>query len=67
MDVYKYIMEKPNIVKRLNTIIQDSEKPRINLVGKTSTSKIELHFSPCLFCAYVKIFILYLSFDSRFF
>ncbi|CAB3984374.1 UDP-glucose:glyco glucosyltransferase 1-like [Paramuricea clavata] len=35
MDVYKYIMEKPNVVKRLNTIIQDSTKPRIDLVGRS--------------------------------
>ncbi len=37
MDVYKYIMEKPNVVKRLNTIIQDSTKPRVDLVGRSWT------------------------------
>ena len=30
-------MEKPNVVKRLNTIIQDPTKPRIDLVGRSWT------------------------------
>ncbi|XP_028405524.1 UDP-glucose:glycoprotein glucosyltransferase 1-like isoform X2 [Dendronephthya gigantea] len=40
MDVYKYIMEKPNVVKRLNTIIQDSTRPRIDLVGRPWTEDL---------------------------
>ncbi|XP_046852680.1 UDP-glucose:glycoprotein glucosyltransferase 1-like isoform X2 [Xenia sp. Carnegie-2017] len=40
MDVYKYMMEKPNVVKRLNTIIQDSKNAHIDLVGKSWTENL---------------------------
>ena len=44
MDTYKYIMEKTNVVKRLNTIIQDSTKPRVDLVGQSWTGMLMFTF-----------------------
>ena len=51
MDIYKYIMERPNVVKRLNTIIQDSEKPRIDLVGKPVTGKLKYNNTSWTACS----------------